>query len=244
MHAAFQPLRPAVVADLISRGLADRRAALVLALAAAALAVVLGLATAGAGAERLLEEGGPVETATFYLYLAAVAVLAAVRLPSLPGLEKAAVSLLLVAFAAREADLHVSLFGTSILKASFYHRHATPGQIVLALAILVPVALSFVLLLRRHGPRWLSAPSRWPAPVVTVTTFLALMVISKSFDRLPAVLVELRVIDAMPTAVRSVLLALEEVLELALPLLAMVAVMQGRQPRPLSPARTAAESAR
>jgi len=122
----------------------------------------------------------------------------------------------------------------SILKASFYHRHATPSQIVVALAILVPVALALLLLLKRHGSLWLGAPSRWRAPVVTVATFVVLMAVTKVFDRLPAVLVDLRFLETVPPVARNVLLALEEVLELALPVLAMLAVLQGRQDRPVS----------
>jgi hypothetical protein len=65
-------------------------------------------------------------------------------------------------------------------------------------------------------------------PVVTVTTFVVLMAVSKVFDRLPAASVELGLLEAMPAGPRNVLLALEELLELALPLLAMLAVVQGR----------------
>ena len=170
---------------------------------------------------------------TLYLFVAAALTVVLARLP-LPTLDKLAVGLLLLACAAREADLHVALFEVSILKASFYHRHAAPSQIAVALTILVPVALALLLLLKRHGSLWLGAPGRWRAPVVTVATFFALMVLTKVFDRLPALLVEMRIVEAMPAAARNVLLALEEVLELALPVLAMLAVLQGRQDRPVS----------
>ena len=203
-------------------------------LAIGVLAVLVGLGTPSLFPLALLEEGGFVETATLYLYVAAALGVALARLPMLRPFDKLAVGLLLLAFAAREADLHLALFEVSILKASFYHRHATPGQIVVALALLVPVALSFLLLLNRHGSLWLAPPARWRAPVVTIATFVALMVVTKVFDRLPAVLVELRFVQEMPVAARHVLLALEELLELALPLLAMLAVVQGREGPPVS----------
>ncbi|HEX2542456.1 MAG TPA: hypothetical protein VHM00_15400 [Caldimonas sp.] len=230
MLSARSSRSPRELAAPLARALDPARTALVLSLAGAALAVAIGLATSTLVPLDFLEEGGPVETATVYLYVLAAACVLLARLPSLRRVDKAAIGIVLIAFAAREADLHVSLFEFSILKASFYHRHATPGQIVAALAILLPVVLSFLLLLRRHGGLWLAAPSRWRAPVVTVTTFVVLMLATKVFDRMPAVLVELRILDAMPAALRNVLLALEEVLEMALPLLAILAVVQGRLP--------------
>lgn len=214
-----EPLAPALV---------DRNAAVLLGLACASVALLMGFGIPTLVPIDFLAEGGPVEAATGWLYLAAFATVLFTRLPVLPGLDKAAIGLLLLAFAAREADLHVSLFQVSILKASFYHRHGTPGQIAVALCILLPVLLAFMLLLRRHGALWLAAPSRWSAPVVTVTTFAVLILVAKVFDRLPAVIVDLGILEAVPDRMRHVLLALEELLELALPLLAMLAVVQGR----------------
>lgn len=203
-----------------------RHAAVVLSLAYAALAVLVGILAPSLIPIDFLEEGGPVETVTMYLYGVAALSVALTRLASLTPLEKVALCLILLAFGAREGDLHIALFDVSILKASFY-RHATPGQIVVALAILLPVALSLLLLLKRHASRWLSTPARWQVPMVTVTTFIVLMVITKVFDRLPAVSVELGLLEVMPAGARHVLLALEELLELALPLLAMLAIAQG-----------------
>lgn len=225
-HVLTSPPRPSLASRL--RVLGSRRAGLALILAFAAFAVLVGIVTPSLVPVDFLEEGGPVETLTMYLYVVAALAVAMTRLPSLTPLDKLAVFVLLLAFGAREADLHVALFDVSILKASFYRRQGTPGQIVLALAILLPVALSFLLLLKRHGSRWLSRPSRWQVQVVTVATFLVLMAVTKIFDRLPAASVELGLLEAMPAGPRHILLALEELLELALPLLAMLAVVQGR----------------
>jgi hypothetical protein len=227
-HSTVELLAP------LARALANRRSAVFVGLVCASVAVVLGLGMSTFVPVDFMEEGGPVEVATAWLYLVAFAVVLLIRLPGLTGLDKAAICLLLLAFAAREADLHASLFEVSILKASFYRRHGTPGQIAVALCILLPVLFSFLLLLRRHGALWLAAPSRWRAPVVTLTTFVVLMLVAKVFDRMPAVIVELRILEAMPDRVRHVLLALEEVLELALPLLAILAIVQGRLPARLS----------
>lgn len=229
--------RPYAAADIVEplvRALAHRKAALLLGLACTGVALVLGLGMATVVPADVMAEGGPVEAATAWCYVAAAMIVLFTRLPALTGIDKAAICLLLLAFAAREADLHTALFEISILKASFYRRHGTPGQIVAALCILLPVLLAFLLLLRRHGPRWLVAPSRWRGPVVTVTTFAVLMLVAKMFDRLPAVVVDLRILEAVPDRVRHVLLSLEEVLELGMPLLAILAVAQGRLPARLS----------
>ena len=226
-HVLSSPPRPSLASRL--RVLGSRRAGLALILAFAAFAVLVGILIPTLVPIDFLEEGGPVETLTMYLYVVAALAVAMTRLPSLAPLDKLAVFVLLLAFGAREADLHVALFDVSILKASFYRRQGTPGQIVVALAILLPVALSFLLLLKRHGSRWLSRPSRWHVPVVTVATFVVLMAVTKVFDRLPAASVELGLLEAMPAGPRNILLALEELLELALPMLAILAVVQGRQ---------------
>lgn len=227
-HALSSPPQSGLLVGAF-RWLDRRQLAVGLSLACAAIAVLVGIGTPALLPIAFLEEGGPVEQLTVYLYVLAALAVALTHPPSLTPLDKAAIGLLLLAFAAREADLHTALFGKSILKASFYHRHATPGQIVVALLILLPVALSLVQLLKRHGSRWLSPPASWQAPLVTVMTLVVLLAVSKVFDRLPAVMVEIRLVDTMPAAGRNVLLALEEILELTMPLLALLAVVQGRR---------------
>ena len=229
-HRAFESFEP------VARGLAHRLSAIFLVAAIVGVAVLLGASVSTLVPPDVLEEGGQVEAATIWFYLVASATVLLAAPPAMNRLDKAAIALLLLACAAREADLHVALFQVSILKSSFYLRHGTPGQIAVALCIVLPVLLSLLLLLRRHGALWLAAPSRWRAPVVTVMTFAVLMLVSKVFDRLPALMVEHRILEAVPPLTRNVLLALEEVLELALPLLAILAVVQGRLQARLGPA--------
>jgi len=82
---------------------------------------------------------------------------------------------------------------------------------------------------------WRAALSRrrWRAATRTVLAFALAIVLAKSLDRLPEILHDTGVLVIMPTALRYVLLSLEEILELSLPVLATVALLQlqlGRYP--------------
>ncbi|HEY9237834.1 MAG TPA: hypothetical protein VIP10_03240, partial [Burkholderiaceae bacterium] len=109
-------------------------------LACAVAALLIGLLIPGAIDPSFLEEDGPVENATILLYLVAVVWLVLQRIPALSSGDKLALAILLLAFAAREADLHKAMFGISILKASFYSRVGSAGQIAAALGVLLPIA--------------------------------------------------------------------------------------------------------
>ena len=99
----------------------------------------------------LMSEGGPIENVTIVLYYIALLVLWTCTPPTLPRLSCAAISIVLLACAARELDLHTALFGMSILKANFYRKYASGFQIAMALLIIFPVLLSVGFLLMRHG---------------------------------------------------------------------------------------------
>jgi uncharacterized RDD family membrane protein YckC len=219
----------------LAQALPSSQASLYLSVAFIIAAIVVGLNTPGLFPLALLQEGGPIETGTVFLYVAAALCVLLVRLPLLSTPDRAAICIVLLAFAAREADLHSALFGVSILKARFYNHYATAGQIFAALAILLPIALSGLWLVKRHGFRWLMAPSRWQAPAVTLMTFLAVIIIAKGMDRLPDTLVALGVLAEVPSALGHAMQGIEEILEMELPLLAMLAMAQCRlQPRPES----------
>ena len=87
----------------------------------------------------------------------------------------------------------------------------------------------------------------WPVKM-TALTFMLVIVVSKTMDRLPASVVQMGLSQhELSLGTRTVLLSLEELLEFALPLLAILAVAQVQlarqhmQPRrSLRPARLAA----
>jgi membrane-associated phospholipid phosphatase len=234
---ALAPLLPRIrpYYARISRLLASDRFGPWLVVAFAVVAIWVGLNTPLMIRPAFLEEGGPVENSTIFMYLVSALCVLTLQPPAWSKLDVAAVCIVLLAFAAREADLHIALFGTSILKARFYNSIATPGQIVGALAVLAPVLLALGWLALRSQRLWRAALSRrrWRAATRTVLAFALAIVLAKSLDRLPEILHDTGVLVIMPTALRYVLLSLEEILELSLPVLATVALLQlqlGRYP--------------
>lgn len=178
--------------------------------------------------DELAREGSEIENATVLFYLLALIVLVLRAPANLDRTSRVAIGLLLVAGVARELDLHSALFGMSILKSNFYRHFATAPQIVVALLIIFPVVLSAGFLLRRHG-RWVfdSARRRWPAAVTTMTILLMLPVV-KLLDRSLAIVTDFG-IDVSSVTMRAVQLSLEEPLEMLLPLLVIIAIVQQRR---------------
>lgn len=207
--------------------LAQPRFALWLALAIAALAVVVGLLVPHWIALSFIEEEGPVERGTVWVYLAAFLSVPLLRWRGMSAADALAACVLLAAMAAREADLHTALFGISILKSHFY-LHAPAGQIAVALCVLAPIVVAGLWLMVRHAHRWRMPPQRWSAPVATLTVLVATMVVAKVLDRTPDTLGQLHLRVLVPQAAIYVMLALEEIFEFALPVYAILAVLQCR----------------
>lgn len=177
-------------------------------------------------------EGGIVENLTILMYYLALASLWLFPPRALTRLGVAAVSLLLLAAAARELDLHKAMFGMSILKTNFYRNYATGTQIVAALLILVPVFAAMIYLVLGYGRHLVkSVKAREPAGV-TVATTLIFLVLLKIFDGVIGIigahLGKPGEIWGYTTSAGLITMALEESLELALPLLIVIAVIQGR----------------
>ncbi len=203
------------------------------------LAGFIGLVLPASVAAPLIEEGGPVENLTIVMYLVAVAVLVFRRLPlTLP--DKAAIAVVLLACAAREADLHKDLFGMSILKARFYTDFAAPWQIAVALAALLPAGAAVWWLLVARRRAWFVRPALWTAPVVTAVAFIVVLVASKVLDRMPDTLTGWHVVTTLSDPARLFLQAWEELLELALPVLALCGIVQAGRGDPARPALTPA----
>lgn len=173
----------------------------------------------------LTREGGLIDNTTVVLYFVALAVLWLRTPPGLNRLGRIAISIVLLACVARELDLHIALFGMSILKTNFYRRFATRSQIVVALLLIFPVLLSIGYLLIRHG-RWLLSGMRrrWPAAMTTWSIFL-LLVLVKILDGLKRFASELGV-DGATFPVQMIQTSMEEPLEMILPLLVIIAIVQ------------------
>lgn len=182
----------------------------------------------------LFQKGGIVENGTLCFYLLAALMVLKMRPPAWSRRDVGALVIVLLALAASEADLHVALFGISILKARFYSG-GTLWQIAVALAVLAPIALAAGWLLRRSHRVWRSALARrrWRAAAHTVLAFGVAVVTAKALDRLPGLLLDAGLLRELPDAWRYLLLSLEETIELAVPLLTLLALAQlrlGRYP--------------
>ncbi len=175
-----------------------------------------------------LREFGPVESASVFFYLVAAA-WAFVSIRRLPPGTGIAVGIVMLACAAREAQWHTDFTGTSMLRVSFYYGPASLQAKVVSLLALLPFLWAMLHLVRRYVP---SLPRRWrqlQPRAVTILTFLVVLVVSKAVDRSLAILAEdfgLR--GAM--AWQSLQLSIEEPLELALPLLVILALAQPGAP--------------
>lgn len=182
-----------------------------------------------------LLEGGPVENGTLVLYLVAALLVLKMRPPAWSARDVGALCVVLLALAAREADLHVSLFGgISILKARFYSS-GTLLHIVLAMAVLAIFGVAAVWLARRLQRVWTDAllRRRWRPAARTVAAFVIAFVTAGALDQLQAVLADSDALAYVPATLRYLMLSMEEVLEFALPVLAVLGLLQlqvGRYP--------------
>ena len=181
-------------------------------------------------------EGGIVENATIFMYYLALASLWLFPPRALTRMAIAAISLLLIAAAARELDLHKAMFGMSILKTNFYRGYASGTQIAAALLILLPIFAAMIYLALSYGRRLMkSVKVRDPAAVTVATTFVFLVLL-KIFDSfigfIGGQLGKPGEIWGYTTPGGLITMALEESLELALPLLVVIAVIQARKPLP------------
>lgn len=160
----------------------------------------------------MLEENGPIENGTIQLYLLAVLCFLLVRVEAMSQWDRAAVCVVLLGLAAREAHWLLA------------HLEA-PADLLRGPAALVafaPVAVAGAWLARRAWSqrRALPAWARRRPEAMTLMTFAAVVGAALVLDQLPA----------SPAAAQSahLMLSFEEVLELCLPVLALLAALQAR----------------
>lgn len=206
-----------------------RWAALPLPLITAIAALVMSWAVPLDTLRRLTTEGGTVERPTEWLYFAAAGVVWLCRRPGDGARTTLALCTLMLAFGAREMDLHKHWTGTSVLKFSFFLREPAPLQHkLIALLVLVAVTVALLWLLRRHALtawRRLRDGAPWAASTLV---FFVVMGVSKVFDRSVSILTEDYGVTIAPATV-GLVVSIEEVIELSLPLIAMLAMAQYRR---------------
>lgn len=201
--AAARPMRLAV----------GSAAAPCLVLVFVAAAAWIGLHPPHALGPAVLEEGGPIENGTIQLYLLAVLCFLTTRVGALSARDRAAVCLVLLGLAAREAHWVLA------------HLGADTGvwQAAVVLAVFAPVAAAAAWLVRRawSARRALRAWARGRPETATWLTFVAVVAAAALLDQVP-------VLSRLPAQQAWLAVSLEEVLELALPVLALLGVLQAR----------------
>ncbi|WP_157264441.1 hypothetical protein [Azohydromonas aeria] len=207
--------------------IARPHAAFGLLLAAVALALAVWMLLPPAQAFALLAEGAPIELGTAALYFLLVPAVWAARQPRDETRVLVLLSVAFLVFGARELDLHKAWTGMSVLKVSFY-LHGAPlhQKLVAAPLALGAVATLGYLLLRFWRPVLRRAVRRDPV-ALTIACFCFTMAVSKVFDRM----VNIAIDDfgmSVPVTVDVLVSALEEIMELSLPLMALLGLAQHR----------------
>lgn len=212
--------------------------------AAALLALALWLALPVRTVRALMEEAGAIETLTLLAYGAAIAAICLTLLVARDRLSRAAILLVLVFLGAREMDLHMDLTGTSILRVSYFLKGAFSAEKATALAAVAVVLAAIGYLAWRHAaPLWRGLRTGRPM-VWLLIAFCSTGIVAKALDRSVSILTY----DFGLTPTRSIaalVLAMEETLELSLPLLVVFgAVHYLRAQRPALLRRNTAHATR
>jgi membrane-associated phospholipid phosphatase len=221
---AVQRLRPLRL--MASRALMHGHAGVGALVACAALAFWIGLRTPDLFPMQLMQENGPVENGTVVLYLLAIGCVWASPRRLLTRPDKVALATVLLAFVVREAELHEAWLDMGL-----------PSMHVAGVsAALLPVALSACWLAARCHAGWRISgisgmTAHWRVPALTAFLFALATVLAQTLDQAPGALVEWGVVERVPSAAATVMRSVEEMLELLLPALAILALMQGRWAR-------------
>lgn len=173
----------------------------------------------------LIVEGGPIERPTEWFYFAAAALAWVWRRPGDAWRTTLAISLVMLAFGAREMDLHKHWTGTTMLRASFYYSDAPLEHRLWSLAVVTVVAWAMGSLVWRHARAVWSGVRRADTVCTSVAIFMATLVFTKALDRSINVLAEDFGV-MVPAVTGGLISAWEEIGELSLPLVALLALWQ------------------
>lgn len=185
---------------------------------ALAAALFAGLALPADLVFALAAENGPLETvqALLLFALAAGVFFLTRRDEAMP--TSFSVAFLLFAMGARELEWHKAWIGGNVLKPRFYMGLAAPGTKLLAGVLVALLAASAIYLVHRHGREAWSALRRREPIAITAAAFFATLVLSRLADKTHLGHPRSRIVAGT--------LIVEEMLELALPLLVLLGVYQ------------------
>ena len=173
--------------------------------------------------EGLMIENGPVENVTVVFYGLAIAAVWLKRNASFESAAAAASTVVLVACVAREISLRRWLIDAP--GETFCCSRATVGFLTVAIGLLLLVSAGW-LAVRYRSVLWQAIRHRTPAAITLVALFFTLL-LSQAMDKLPDVLERLG--SSLDTRPHLMAIAIEEILEMMLPVLVIVAVWQARQ---------------
>lgn len=174
---------------------------------------------------QFVDEGGFIETLTLVFYFIAAVFALFYPCTTIKLTSRLATAILMLAMLAREADLH-KILGMSMLKIKFWlTNESTISDKIIAAIILLFLAVSLYILVRRAGKTWLIDLKQGKNYAITLFIFFAVLVISKIIDRSVNMIYEITNWLA-PTWVIAIQLPQEEYLECLLPLLIMVVIVQ------------------
>lgn len=176
---------------------------------------------------RVIVEGGPVEGCTEILYFIVAAAMWLFRRPGDATKLWTSLCVMLCAFGAREMDLHKYWTEKSVLKISFYTGPYPLRAKLIALAVLIPILMALGYLVLRHARAAWASMKRLQPVGITIAVFVVTLVVSKVLDRSINVLAEdFQIYSSF--SIKALVSSFEEILELALPVLAGVAFIQHR----------------
>ncbi|APW36167.1 hypothetical protein RD110_02195 [Rhodoferax koreense] len=171
------------------------------------------------------QEGGAVANGTLFFYAAALLMVATLRLPFVRHADKLATVIVLLACTAREAGLPAPDIGMRLLRAGFGDGDASaPKVLIVATLAVVVVAAAWLARRYRQGRRFALARQQWRTAAFTVLMATLVAVFTAALDSLPEMAASFA--GTSQAGLGRSLVALEELLELALPMLLMLALFQ------------------
>jgi hypothetical protein len=173
----------------------------------------------------LMAEGGLVEKWTLFGYGIAIVAVSLTLLVAVDRIAATAILLVLVFLAAREMDLHMSLTGTSVLRMSYYLNGPFSGDKAVALAAVATVIACMGYLARQYAASLWRKLRTGQSLGVASAAFGLTAVAAKILDRSVSILTR----DfgfSVSRGAAELIQALEETLELSLPLIVLVAAVR------------------
>lgn len=219
------------VAAAPARGWIEARgASLRIAVAMLACAVLAAVALPADIARALASEQGPIETLQALLLFAVAAGIWLAWRQADDAMTAMALSTLLTAMAARELEWHRAWTSGNVLKLSFYFGPAAASEKIAGAAALIAMAIAAGYLVKRHA-RWAIGALRERDPLAfTIAMFLVSLAATRLVDKSLRFAEKWFGWSASPSAIVAKLVV-EEVLELAIPLLALLGLLQHRARR-------------